>query len=334
MKTAKTICLVEDEVYVNSLLCAQLAEFGFKTLPFYSVEEFLEAVKSGKVAFDAIVTDVYLKDMSGFDLCRAIRAREAHQHVPIIMITGDDLAAERLKSIAAGADDFISKPLSALDLYAKLEEARAEKRCSVPGAMGSPDGDLPLTTRSSRRHISVVFVDLRNFTAFTESSAPEAVMEVINRYYSSMRRLAKREGGIVGSLVGDGIAVFFGSPGAWRTSQEAAAMFALTAREDLAAQKDDWSKSGYELDYGIALAEGYATIGVMGCEYIRQYTIIGAVMNLASRLCALAKEGKILVSHRFFANLQDVGGNLEGSFELKGVMQPVSVYSIFRKKGA
>ena len=353
MQKPKTICVVDDEIFLASTLAEQLTEFGYKVETFFSAEELLEKIRGGNFEFDAVVSDVYLKELTGFDLCRLIRSSYPDRHIPVILTSGNDLAHEKTKSFDVGADDFVAKPFYPRDLQLRLgallkvtarigenreqlqaaqlriDELSGQRKCTMPATitnLANPAETL-LFCNWSRKNVSAVFVDLRDFTAFTEASAPEVVMAVVSRYYSAIGKLAKRFGGTLCSLVGDGVAVIFNNSGNWKNHQEAAAKFSLALREDLNGQKDEWLGKGYELNYGIAIADGYVTIGTIGCDYLGQYIVIGGAMNLASRLCSLAKEGEILASHRFYVNLPSIASELKGQFELKGVPQPVKVYN-------
>ena len=86
---------------------------------------------------------------------------------------------------------------------------------------------------------------------------------------------------------------------------------------------------GYELDFGIGLAEGYATIGGIGFADFWQYTVIGTVTNLAARLCKNAVKGQILVSHRMLALAESsFEGEPIGDMHVKGIHRPISVFNI------
>lgn len=358
MQIPKTICVVDDEIFLASTLAEQLTEFGYKVEVFFSGEELIEKIQGGKFEFDAVVSDVYMKELTGFDLCRIIRTTYPDRHIPVILTSGNDLAHEKTKSFDVGADDFVAKPFYPRDLqlrigallkitdqigksreklrmaHLQIEELSSQRKCTMPVTitnLANPSETL-LFCNWSRKNVSAVFVDLRDFTAFTEASAPEVVMAVVSRYYSAIGKLAKHHGGTLCSLVGDGLAVIFNNSGSWKTHQESAVMFALAVREDLNAQKDEWLGKGYELNFGIAIADGYVTIGTIGCDYLGQYIVIGGAMNLASRLCSLAKGGEILASHRFYVNLPSIESEPKGQFELKGVAQPVKVYNALSVK--
>ncbi len=190
----------------------------------------------------------------------------------------------------------------------------------------------PLKTH--RREVTVVFLDLRGFTAFAETSEPEEVMGVLREYHAEMGRLILAHEGTLERFTGDGMMIFFNDPVLVPNPGERAIRMALAMRDRVRELTVRWRKLGYELDFGIGLAQGYATIGAIGFEGRWDYGAIGTVTNLAARLCGEAKPGQILVPRRFLGTVEDlVEVEPVGELSLKGFHRPVTTYNVIRLKG-
>jgi class 3 adenylate cyclase len=181
-----------------------------------------------------------------------------------------------------------------------------------------------------RAEVTVLFIDLRGYTAFSQETEPEAVLEVLESYYRTVVDLAIKHRGTIGHLAGDGVMVFFNDPEPVERHQEVALQMAVEVRLELGAQRNTWAERSYGLDFGMGLADGYATIGGIGLENFLQYSVIGTVANLASRICSVAKGGQILASHRFLMAMGNERLCMEHVTEttLKGIAKPVQLYNL------
>ena len=189
--------------------------------------------------------------------------------------------------------------------------------------------DDPLKTH--RREVTVVFLDLRGFTAFAETSEPEELMGVLREYHAEMGKLILAHEGTLERFTGDGMMIFFNDPLPVPDAAERAARMAVAMRERAAELAARWHRSGYELDLGIGVAKGFATIGAIGFEGRWDYGAIGTVTNLAARLCGEAKPGQILISPRLLPELEQILEVEEvGSLAVKGLARPVRALNIVR----
>jgi len=187
---------------------------------------------------------------------------------------------------------------------------------------------------SHRREITVVFSDLRGFTAFAETAEPEEVMGVLREYHAAMGTLIFEFGGTLERFAGDGLMVFFNDPLPCPDPAQRAVRMAVAMRERAAELTRTWRKSGHQLDFGVGVAMGYATLGRIGFEGRFDYGAIGTVTNLAFRLCGEAKGGQILISQRVYAAAEElVEAEPVCEVALKGFHRPVPTYNILRLKG-
>ena len=283
---------------------------------------------------DLILLDIVMPEMDGYEVCRRLRQDPATAFLPVVMITasGDQ---ERLLAIEAGADDFVAKPFDKAELLARVRsllrikryhdtiegqtaelaewnrtlKQRVQEQVEQLERMGrlrrflSPQlADLVVSSGdesfldSHRRDITVVFCDLRAFTAFAETAEPEEVMGVLDDYYQALGDLVTRFEGTLERFTGDGLMVFFNDPLPCEDAPLRAVRMAVAMRNRIQGLAQGWARHGYDLALGVGVAQGYATLGRVGFEGRSDYTAIGNCTNLAARLCAEARPWQILLS--------------------------------------
>lgn len=348
------ICIVDDDVLQSQALSEILTSENFRVVTFPSASAFIKSPESFK-AYDLVISDINMPGASGFDLCRTLRETSDPIRLPVILITGSDPSVDRVQGVEAGADEFIGKPFEVRHLLAKirsllnirqreiqrLTELETSKGLNVElGRFVSPNIARRLgfadqaILQPHRAEVTVLFVDLRRFTAFSEKVEPEEVLEVLHSYYTAVGTAAIKYKGTLSHLAGDGIMVFFNDPEPVKDHRETAIHMALEARETLFQHKKVWDERHYNIDFGIGISEGYATIGGIGFEQFSQYTVIGTVSNFASRLSDVAAEGQILISHRFLSRVKNMDCETThlGQVSLKGIEKPVSIYNVISTK--
>ena len=358
--------LVVDDVPQNVKLLADILSVkGYEVVTAAGGVEALQRIRSDRP--DLVLLDVMMPDMTGYEVCSAVRADPDIRVLPVVLVTALD-PSERVKGLEAGADDFLTKPINQAELHARvrsllrikslydqveaqkgelaqwnrtLEQRVAEgiaqlERLSRMKRFLSPQiADLILSggaddpLRSHRCEITVVFIDLRGYTAFTETADPEDVMGVLSDYHNAMGRLIMAHEGTLERFAGDAIMIFFNDPVPLPNPAEQAVRMALEMQSEFARLAASWKKRGYHLSSGIGIAQGYATLGAIGFEGRRDYGAIGTVCCLAARLCGEAKGGQTLVSQRVLANVEDiVEAEAVGELALAGFHQPVPAFNI------
>lgn len=182
---------------------------------------------------------------------------------------------------------------------------------------------------SHRREIAALFCDLRGFTAFSETAAPESALRVLRVYHHAMGELIHAFGGTIEHRAGDGIMVIFNAPLPCPNPAMHAVRLAVAMREKMKDLTTEWRKLGYELGFGVGVSLGYATLGMVGCEGRFDYVANGRAVNLASRLSDEAADGQILLSERAY---DAVKGRVEtvciGELTLKGFRQPLKTFDV------
>ena len=199
----------------------------------------------------------------------------------------------------------------------------------VAELVSSDDGKRLLV--GHRAYITVLFCDLRGFTAFAETAEPEELLDVLREYHTAVGELIPAYEGTLEHFAGDGLMVFFNDPLPVKDHELHAIRMALAAQERLAELGAAWRKRGTELGLGIGIAAGYATLGRIGFEGRYDYGALGSVTNLASRLSSRAEAGQTLISQRVYAAVDEaVEAEPVGELELKGFGRPVVAYEVGR----
>ena len=365
---AGVILVVDDNAANRELLRRHLIREGYEVLLAASGREALELIRRQRV--DLMLLDVLMPEIDGYEVLQQLKAEPALLNIPVLMISALDELESVVRCIKLGAEDYLSKPFDPILLRARIGaclekkrlrdrearhlrelaewneklEHRVAEQVSLVDRLGrlkrffSPQlADLivaggaedPLKTH--RREVTVCFLDLRGFTAFAEIVEPEEVMSVLRRYHAEMGRLIIEHEGTLERFTGDGMMIFFNDPVPVHDAAERTIRMALAMRTRVAELIANWQKLGYDLDLGIGIAQGYATIGAIGYEGRWDYGAIGSVTNLASRLCGEAKPGQILVTQRIFAIVDElVEAEPVGELTLKGFRRPVTAYNIAR----
>ena len=364
---APLVLVVDDTPENVDLLTDMLAARGYRVLGASSGPEALDIIR--KEAPQLVLLDVMMPGMSGYEVCSEIRRNPETETLPVVMVTALDAKEARIKGLEAGADDFLSKPINQQELVARVRslvrikalhdelnakneqllalnrtlEERVEKQVAEVERLSrlkrffSPEvarlitsGEAEDPMRSRRRDIGVVFVDLRGYTSFAELVDPEEVMRVLHEYHESMGRLIMQHQGTVERFAGDAIMTFFGDPVPLENPAREAIRMAHAMQVAFRVLSDRWKKYGYQLEVGIGIAQGFATLGCIGFEGRRDYGAIGAVCNLAARLCSEAKGGETLVTQRVLDGADGIVVDYEevGPLQLRGFHRAIPAFSV------
>jgi adenylate cyclase len=356
------ILIVDDEPFNLDLLEQELEDQGYVIERANDGAEALEKVPSFEP--DVILLDYMMPKMNGLEVLKHLREDEKHKGIPVILLTAKATQEDKVRGLDGGADDYVIKPFDSFELLARvramvrikemhdtldewnrsltekvkeqveeLQRVNRLKRYLSPQIAETILGENENLFKSHRREITVVFLDLRGFTAFSDSAEPEEVMEVLRGYHAAMGKLIFAFDGTLERFAGDGIMIFFNDPIPCADHTEKAVRMALDMLTKVEDLRTDWLKKGYELDLGIGLAAGYATLGNIGFEGRMDYGAIGNVTNLAARLCAEARAGQILTNQRTLSKIETLVDyeSLE-ELQLKGVSRPVAAFNILRLK--
>jgi len=364
------ILIVDDNESNRDMLARRLARQGHQVRVAAGGREAFDALQTQPV--DLVLLDVMMPDMNGYDVLKLLKADRTLRDIPVLMISALDEIDSVVRCIELGAEDYLSKPFDPVLLRARIGaclekkrlrdqevrhnrelaewnrtlEQRVEQQVALVERLGrlkrffSPQlaelivgggADDPLKTH--RREVTVVFLDLRGFTAFAETAEPEEVMGVLRDYHAEMGKLILEHEGTLERFTGDGMMVFFNDPVPVPNPAERAIRMAVAMRDRVKELRAAWRKRGYDLDLGVGIAQGYATIGAIGFEGRWDYGAIGTVTNLAGRLCGEAKGGQILVTSPVAGAVESLIDTEEvGPLTLRGLLKPVPTFNVLRLK--
>jgi adenylate cyclase len=355
---SKKILIVDDEPFNLDLLEQELGEYDYAIERAGDGVEALEKTQS--FAPDVILLDYMMPRMNGLEVVKQLRATPEHQGIPVILLTAKASQEDKVAGLDAGADDYVTKPFDSFELLARvrammrlkemhdtlaewnrtlaetvrkqvseLERMARLKRYLSPQIAETILGQDDELFRTHRREITIVFLDLRGFTAFSDSAEPEEVMEFLRHYHAEMGQLVFKFEGTLERFMGDGIVIIFNDPIPCEDHAQHATLMALEMRDRVKELRGAWLKKGYNLDLGVGIAAGYATLGTMGFEGRMDYGTVGNLPNLAARLCAEAKGGQILTDQKTMSRLEHAfEAEAIEQLSLKGLARPVLAYNI------
>jgi adenylate cyclase len=356
------ILIVDDEPFNLDLLEQELQDQDYQIDRASDGVEALEKIRS--FLPDVILLDYMMPKMNGLEVLRHLRQDESHKSIPVILLTAKATQEDKIRGLDAGADDYVTKPFDSFELLARvramlrikqmhdtleewnrtlaervrqqveeLERMSRLKRYLSPQIAETILGSDENLFKTHRREITVVFLDLRGFTAFSDSSEPEEVMEFLRDYHAEMGKLIFKFEGTLERFMGDGIVVIFNDPIPCENHLQKAAAMAVAMRDRVKELRSGWLKKGYELDLGVGLAAGYATLGTVGFEGRMDYGSVGNLPNLAARLCAEAIGGEILTDQKTASRLDDfVETEFLRELQLKGLSRSIIAFRILRTK--
>jgi class 3 adenylate cyclase len=317
---------------------------------------------------DLILLDIMMPKIDGIEVCRQLKSDESLPFMPIILVTAKADTKDVVEGLDSGADEYLTKPVDHASLVARVRsilrikalhdtveaqsaeladwnqqlEARVAEQLGEIERMGrlkrflSPQIAELIVARddeqllaSHRREVTIVFCDLRGFTAFSEITEPEAVMAVLGEYHQAVGQLVHDHEGTVERFAGDGVMVMFNDPLPCPDHAERAVKMAVAMRMHIQVLAEGWRKQGHRLGVGIGVAQGYATLGPIGFEGRFDYGAIGTVVNLASRLSDAASDGQILISEPVRAAAEEIAQTEPlGELTLKGLHNAVAAYNV------
>ena len=359
--------LVVDDLADNvALLAAHLESRGHRVFKAYNGADALRLAFNEKP--DLVLLDINMPGLDGLDVCAQLKQHPATAMIPVILVTAYSGTDDVVKGLEIGADDYLVKPYDFAEMLARVRSMLrirdAQKELFIANRkLDELNRDLERKVREQveelervnrlrrffspqivktiisehaedrlaehRREITVVFLDLRNFTGFAEGVAPQAVIRTIREMHKVVGPIIFQYRGTLERFAGDGVMVFLGDPEPMPDHATQAVQMSMEIRAQMGALQRDWLQRGIDLGLGIGIATGVAALGTIGFEGRLDYAAIGTVTNLAARLCSQAKGGQILVSGSTHDQLQDeLEARPQGRIALKGFSQPVDVFEI------
>lgn len=355
------VLVVDDQDDNRALIIRYLTHAGYDVRQATNGAEALAAIAFEKP--DMILMDVIMPGMNGFEICQKLKGDPETLDVPLVLITGLHSKQDRVAGIEAGADDFLSKPVYAEELVARvrslmrltearkaLEEARLAREIEqrqwihrmferyvspklVKEILDQGDKRENPLDRLSRLEVVALFADLRGFTRIAEKLEPSKVVELLNDFFTLITSVAYDYEGTVFNMAGDSLLIGFGVPLPQSDSAQRAVRAACTMIKRFQMHVSNWQTLyGIEAGLGIGVNRGEAIAGNVGSPTYMSYTIIGDAVNVAARLMQNAKSNEILISEAVFQDLDALAGELRPEplepMTVKGKSAPLPVYRI------
>ena len=299
MRDAPGRLLIVDDNKVNRLLMTRSVE---------QLGHTAAVAENGRIAmemlaqepFDILLLDIEMPEMDGFEVLEALKADPKLRDLPVIVTSSVEGLDNIVRCIELGAEDYIPKPVNKVLLNARVGASLERKRhndeqtklldrfATVEVAEHLSEGGFAIG--GQRLHATILFCDIRDFTAISETMAPEATIDLINTYYTLMFDAVSCQGGIVSLMVGDGLMALFGAPKPIENSARSAVAAAQDMLAMTAALNAERAVEGEpELRIGFGIATGEVVAGYTGTDDRATYTCIGKTVNLAARLEAHTK---------------------------------------------
>ncbi|HZP99450.1 MAG TPA: response regulator [Reyranella sp.] len=352
--------LVVDDVADNvEILRMRLGALGYEVAEANDGEQALAKIAADPP--DLVLLDIMMPKIDGLEVVRRLKADKSLPFIPVILVTAKVTPKDVVAGLDAGGDDYLTKPIDHGALVARvramlrIKQLHDEVQALNQGLEAKVKAQVEELERVSRlrrflapqlaqavisagdekvldnhrREIAALFCDLRGFTSFAETAEPEDIMSLLAEYHGAVGPLIRKHEGTLDRFTGDGMLVFFNDPLPCPDPAARATRLAIEMRDAVAKLVPTWAKRGHTLGFGIGMAQGYATLGRIGFEDRFDYTAIGAVVNLASRLCSEATDGQILASGRLASAVEDIAVIEDlGERALRGMARPVAVRNL------
>ncbi len=333
--------LVVDDNKVNRLLLSRHIDLlGHRFALAENGRVALEMLRSEP--FDLLLLDIEMPELDGFTVLEQLKADPALRDVPVIVTSSLEGMENIVRCIELGAEDYLHKPVNAVLLKARIGASLEKKRLrdeqrELVRRFATPEVEQHLQQSGfalggKRLHVSVMFCDIRSFTALCESQSPEETIELLNTYYMLMFDAIGGQGGVVTLMIGDGLMAVFGAP----TPLDDCAPSAVAASLEMVELIEQFNLERTATDkppirIGIGIATGEVVAGYTGTRQRATYTCVGDTVNLAARLEAHTKvaERRILIDGATRDELGD-GIPIEplGEVMIKGKAATVDVFAV------
>jgi adenylate cyclase len=345
-----TILIADDDAVSRKLLRRLLEQDGHEVRSAANGAEALQLF--AERASDVVLLDIVMPEADGIAVLERLKATPGAEHVPVIMISAVDETDSVVRCIEIGADDYLPKPFNPVLLRARINAGLAKKRLHeverarvhdvfsrflpehvVDDVLARTDDDVRLG--GVRTVGTVMFTDLREFTAFSENLPPELVIAALNRYFEETSDTILDHGGTLVAYEGDGFLAAFGAPIEVEDHADRALATARDIVEVRLPRFNAWLRSNAlaeEVHMGIGLNSGPFMSGNVGSLRRLEYTVSGDTVNTASRIEGLTKTlgGPILLSESTRAALLSPPSDLRpvGEVEVRGRQSAVSLWTI------
>lgn len=322
------VLVVDDEAVNRRVLVDFLRLAGFRPDAVKSGDEALRCIEH--TDYDLVILDVMMPRLSGYEVCRRIRAKFSPIELPVLLISARREEQDIIFGLESGANDFVIKPINKEVLLARVKtlvllkeihvaRQQEEARKTLEQAFQKLKRYFPevlvrqvieqqkaVSLIPSRRLITVLFADMQGFTELTDRFEAEVITELLNEFVVSMGEVVERHDGVLNEVLGDGLVVFFGAPEDMPRKQQAHAAVetAVAMQKTMQALGRKWLEQGIDHQVGlrVGIHQDFATVGNIGSEKLMAYRAVGSGVNLAHRLQTCCEAGEVAVSYAIYAH--------------------------------
>jgi class 3 adenylate cyclase len=355
------VLVVDDDPDMAGFLARLLAQQGMQADTAADGKDALKKITLDPP--DLVLMDVMMPVLSGFDVCRQLKANEATALIPVVLVTALEDQESRVRGIEAGADDFLSKPVRREELIARVKTLRRlhETRKELEGrrlaaevqqkeairkmfsrylsprlaerVLQDKDRSDVFRNLSNRAAVVALFADLRGFTHLSETVPVSSIVPMLNEFFTVLTEAAHEYEGTVFSMAGDSLLVGFNVPVPQPDATERAVATGRAMLQRFAPVAARWKRQyGVEVGIGVGIESGEVVVGNVGAPSFMSYTIIGDPVNVAARLMQTAASNEILIGPRASLSLSHLLGRATAldrrEVALKGKAAPVEVVSL------
>ena len=338
---ANKVMLVDDNEDIRDRYNRILTNKGYTVIEATSGEDALLIANHEQP--NAILMDIHMPGINGIETCQKLRKMEQHKTTPVLFLTADEHTAILKEAFSAGGDDFIQKTVDPVILNARLQShiQRAHYYSELESLRSNLNRYISTRTQEmverytktgilsppEHQDLCIMFTDIRDYTSLSQKANAEEIFSILSQQLGKQVDLVYNHGGYVDKFGGDGImAVFEGED-----KSERACLCAL----DIIDVTQQHFNSTHEVPFipGIGISKGEAILGNIGSNKHLDYSVIGNTVNLAARLCGLAKPMTITVSTSVrddISNMHDLHFTNEHEAKIKGFEKLVGVLNLSR----
>jgi len=333
-----TILIVDDEPINRQVLLNHLSLQHYAVVEAGHGPEALEMVNNG-LKPHLVLLDVMMPKMTGYEVCRRLREKFPANEVPILLLTAKTQVASLVEGLDAGANDYLTKPVSKNELLARIKTHLQLSNLNIAYGRFVPHQFIQLMDKQSvvdvklgdhiEKEMTILFSDIRGFTSISETMKPQENFDFINAYLSRMEPIIAKHNGFIDKYIGDAIMALF------PVNVDNAVQAAIRMLQRLIDYNSTRGRPGRPmLKIGIGIHTGWSMLGTVGGENRMDGTVIADAVNLASRTEGLTKiyGVALLITEQVYQKLQNTQQykiRVIDRVKVKGKTIEVTLYEVF-----